>query len=89
MVTEYGSNHEVLLCEVDANPQRIVDGSQAVEGGPHSEVEVRLKYQEIRAGIELFRIAERYITISGNQRGKRASTRSRVRVATTRAGFST
>jgi hypothetical protein len=26
MVTEYGSDHEVLLCDVDANPQRIVDG---------------------------------------------------------------
>ena len=25
MVTEYGSGHEVLLCNVNANPQRIVD----------------------------------------------------------------
>jgi hypothetical protein len=29
MVTEYGSDHEVLLCDVDANPQRIVDGLKA------------------------------------------------------------
>ena len=29
MVTEYGSGHEVLLCNVDANPQRIVDALKA------------------------------------------------------------
>jgi hypothetical protein len=29
MVTEYGSDHEVLLCEVGANTQRIVDGLKA------------------------------------------------------------
>ena len=29
MVTEYGSGHEVLLCNVNANPQRIVDALKA------------------------------------------------------------
>ena len=29
MVTEYGTGHEVLLCNVDANPQRIVDALKA------------------------------------------------------------
>jgi hypothetical protein len=29
LATEYGSDHEILLCEVDNNPQRIVDGLKA------------------------------------------------------------
>jgi hypothetical protein len=29
MVTEYGSGYEVLLCDVDANPHRIVDALKA------------------------------------------------------------
>jgi hypothetical protein len=29
LVTECGANHEVRLCDVDSNPQQIVDGLKA------------------------------------------------------------
>jgi hypothetical protein len=51
MVIESGSVPEVLLCDLDANPRRIVDGRKAKRStGPQSEVEAPVRYNGAAAG---------------------------------------